>query len=98
MIASVPAHLPNSTRANLDVEGNDLARLITGPGSDGEHFTLDGILLGRAGNDDAAWASMRRTRTRSCNGLKPFMTRCFFLPKVPTQTRPNYSASTDTPR
>src|SRR5690242_1272664 len=40
--------------ANLDIDGNELARLVPATGADGQDFPLRGLFLRRVGYDDAA--------------------------------------------
>src|SRR5215469_7117366 len=44
--------------AGLDVDGDELAVLVTSPGADRDHLALRGLLLGGVGNDDAAGAAL----------------------------------------
>ena len=55
ILTSVPLHLPKSTRSPtlLDVEGDELAGLVTRAGADGDDFALLGLFLGGLGDDDA---------------------------------------------
>src|ERR1044071_3175699 len=40
--------------ANLEIDGNELARLVAPTGADGDDLALRGLLLGGVGDDDAA--------------------------------------------
>ena len=40
--------------ADLNVDGDELARLVAAAGADGDNLALRGLFLGGVGNDDAA--------------------------------------------
>src|SRR6516164_1226492 len=53
ILTSVPDHLPNSTVANLDVDGDELPILVAAAWADGDDLALGGFFLGGVRNDDA---------------------------------------------